>query len=80
MYKCELPDCNTLTDGALCSKHKKQAESEDYYITVCQKCNSILKITKKKIPGMAKYIWKNKCPNDGFLGKDLNIGELNETD
>ena len=71
MFKCELPSCNTLTDGALCEKHKSQAESDDYYITACSYCGSILKITRKKIPGMAKYVWKKKCPNDGFLGDSL---------
>lgn len=61
MYKCEVEGCSGTTDTFLCARHQEMADSEDYYITTCLKCGNILKITKKKIPGMAKYKFLKCC-------------------
>ena len=47
-YDCEIEGCVTKTDKFLCELHEDQALDENNTIVVCEKCNKILKIKKRK--------------------------------
>lgn len=61
MYDCEIEGCANKTDGYLCEHHTNQAQDESYQVWVCENCNKIIKIVKKKSPKIPRYSMVKDC-------------------
>lgn len=45
-HKCELENCDRITDSYLCDEHRKKLETGKYHIGICSECSAILKLSK----------------------------------
>ena len=65
MSKCEVIDCLMIADSWLCEKHRRLLEDPKSEVTVCTKCHSVVKITKKliKFKRSEQFIYINQCDN-----------------
>lgn len=74
-HKCEIVNCNVITDSYLCEGHRKQLEKNDSILVICEECNSILRFDSHKIRARKtiyygtgktiiafRYVKKEKCP------------------
>ena len=71
LYRCEIPDCDNLTDDSLCKEHQLMLEREDLAVIACKKCNTILRfVDRLKINNKYgdKFLYVENCPQDKLYG------------
>lgn len=60
LYDCEIEGCTNKTEDFLCAYHEIEAKNENMQITICETCNKIIQITRRK-PSEARYIFVIDC-------------------
>lgn len=60
IYDCEIEGCTNKTDGFLCETHSNQAQNENMQIVVCDKCNKIIAIRRRKRKDK-RYFFVREC-------------------
>jgi hypothetical protein len=59
-YNCEIEGCMNMTEDFLCAFHETEAKNENMQVVVCETCNKIIQINRKKLTD-PRYSFVKDC-------------------